>query len=487
MKPVGSSTQCEVVVDDARLDDVSLHPFLVSTSRGFLPLRNPLVTLPKEFDVLESLLQRMPIKTASGEPGLLAEGKLGDVVDKEFPDLTAQIDVYKDNLHVITALYRDYSFLAEGYLLEPCHRQFMESKDYGIGRPFLPKQIAGPFVKCAEIAGFKPYLEFSSYVLLNYRLENPAAGLEFSNLRLIRAFEHGLDPASSESGFILVHLTMVKHSGPLVQGVLKAFEAASEATASCGTIEQRKLLNEGLSTLVDALANLNSLMKIIYQKSKPTEYNNFRTFMFGITSNSMFPDGVVYEGCNDNKPMFFRGETGANDAMVPLMDNFLQIPMPDTPLTVILDEFSEYRSDKHKDFLNYVKERGLQLEIKKFALDRLGAASSGDVRDALRKSRGLWLQILDQVREFRWRHWNLVKEYILKRSDHPTATGGSPIVTWLPNQLEAVLDDMIQVHAAALEDDPTGLGKTCDNIMEVVLRQKETLKKEVEKYCAERG
>lgn len=30
----------------------------------------------------------------------------------------------------------------------------------------------------------------------------------------------------------------------------------------------------------------------------------------------MFPNGVVYEGINDNKPMFFRGESGANDAIV---------------------------------------------------------------------------------------------------------------------------------------------------------------------------
>ena len=46
---------------------------------------------------------------------------------------------------------------------------------------------------------------------------------------------------------------------------------------------------------------------------------------------------------------------------------------------------------------------------------------------------------------------------------------------------------MIQVYATALEADNRGLGRTCDGIMEVALRQKETLKKEVEKYCAERG
>jgi hypothetical protein len=56
-------------------------------------------------------------------------------------------------------------------------------------------------------AGFKPFMEYAgSYALFNYRLEDPNAGLEYSNLRLIRAFEHGLDHTSSEAGFVLVHV-----------------------------------------------------------------------------------------------------------------------------------------------------------------------------------------------------------------------------------------------------------------------------------------
>ena len=51
----------------------------------------------------------------------------------------------------------------------------------------------------------------------------------------------------------------------------------------------------------------------------------------------------------------------------------------------------------------------------------------------------LYLANVDRVREFRQRHWNFTKEYILKHTKHPVATGGSPIVTWLPNQLAAVL------------------------------------------------
>lgn len=54
----------------------------------------------------------------------------------------------------------------------------------------------------------------------------------------------------------------------------------------------------------------------MWANSKPAEYLSFRVFIFGITNQSMFPDGVVYEGVEDNKPLNFRGESGANDSIV---------------------------------------------------------------------------------------------------------------------------------------------------------------------------
>lgn len=61
----------------------------------------------------------------------------------------------------------------------------------------------------------------------------------------------------------------------------------------------------------------------MWNKSKPREYTGFRTFIFGITGQSMFPNGVVYEGVSE-EPVSFRGESGANDSMVRLP--FLQLP-----------------------------------------------------------------------------------------------------------------------------------------------------------------
>lgn len=323
-----------------------------------------------------------------------------------------------------------------------------------------------------------------SYALFNYRLVDPSAGMDYSNLRLIRAFENGLHPSSSEAGFVLVHIDMVKNTGPLVAGTMKCFDAVSQSSPGLGAVQKRADFNQGLSDILGALKKINATMETMWSKSRPMEYTSFRTFIFGITSQSMFPDGVVYEGINDNKPLSFRGESGANDSIVPTMDNFLQVPMPETPLTEILKDFREYRPSNHKRFLLFVKERSLDLDVKSFALGSSAGASTEEA-DLLRESRSLWLQILNQVRDFRWRHWCFAREYILKRTSHPTATGGSPIVTWLPNQLEAVLEEMAHVYETS--GDERGLGRTCEDIMEAALRQRDTLRKEVEKYCAERG
>jgi indoleamine 2,3-dioxygenase len=93
----------------------------------------------------------MPIKTLNGTPGLLATFTLGETVLKELPDLTDAIEKYKDNLPLINALYRDYSFLASAYLLEPCHHRFIKGEGYGLGRQTLPAVISRPISRCAEL------------------------------------------------------------------------------------------------------------------------------------------------------------------------------------------------------------------------------------------------------------------------------------------------------------------------------------------------
>lgn len=141
------------VLDDARPEDTSLPAFMVSKTRGFLPRANPVVELPEAFAALESILTRMPVKRLDGTPGLLAEGKLGDaiLITKELPDLTEAMDTVRHDLPMLNALYRDYSFLASAFLLEPCHMRFIRGEEYGLGRDVLPACIARPIARCARL------------------------------------------------------------------------------------------------------------------------------------------------------------------------------------------------------------------------------------------------------------------------------------------------------------------------------------------------
>jgi len=93
----------------------------------------------------------MPMVTIEGKPGLLASFTFGETVLRELPDLTENVDEVKKDLRMVCALYRDYSFVASAYLLEPCHERWVRGEGYGLGRQRLPACIARPLAKVAEM------------------------------------------------------------------------------------------------------------------------------------------------------------------------------------------------------------------------------------------------------------------------------------------------------------------------------------------------
>ena len=76
----------------------------------------------------------------------------------------------------------------------------------------------------------------------------------------------------------------------------------------------------------------------------------------------------------------------------------------------------------------------------------------GDSRlfDNLKKSNNeegicLLFQILNEIYYFRNGHWQFVQKYIMANTKYAKATGGTPIISWIPNQITAVLDYMSDV------------------------------------------
>ena len=77
-----------------------------------------------------------------------------------------------------------------------------------------------------------------------------------------------------------------------------------------------------------------------------------RTFIMGTKAQPMFPKGVIYEGVSKD-PTFYRGESGANDSIVPTCDNILELTevLPDNELTQILKDFRTYRPKNHSEVI----------------------------------------------------------------------------------------------------------------------------------------
>lgn len=103
----------------------------------------------------------------------------------------------------------------------------------------------------------------------------------------------------------------------------------------------------------------------------------------------MFPQGVVYEGVSE-EPKAFRGESGANDSLLPMLDNITQMTarLPRNELTATLREFRAYRPAAQRVYLEALEHRATEANIVEF--------SKGG-----KESQALYVLLLDQNREVR--------------------------------------------------------------------------------------
>lgn len=340
--------------------DKSLPQFVVGFQNGFLPRQAPLSKLPSEFQALEDLLQNMPLTLKSGKPGLLATGSFGDAV-KSLPEYN--VNGVTDT-RLLTALFRDYTFAASAYLLEPCDIFYRKKGEYGLGRETLPRNLAVPLSIVSAKIGAKPFMEYAqSYSLYNYHLVDNNKGIRYDNLELIRQFS-GMP---SEHGFILVHVAMVAHSGSQIKHTVQALQAVAK--------DDRAVFNQEMRGLLSTLQAINRTMDTMWGHSAPEDYQKFRTFIMGTKSQPMFPNGVVYEGVSD-AATFYRGESGANDSIIPSADNFLQLAIPSNPLTEILRDFRTYRPSNHNQWLEWLEKEATMLNVRNYALK---SSSSGGI------------------------------------------------------------------------------------------------------------
>lgn len=373
--------------------------FSIDNTNGFLPIKAPLAELPERYSDIQSIISSLPT--------LIAQG---DLLEKSILYLENKIELVKQetDIFVIQALYRAYTFLTSGYLLEPSHKNKSNGK-YGVGRNVLPIQLTQPLEWVSSKLDVYPWLDYHyAYSLGNWVKKDPNAGFEYTNLDMACKFSGTTD----EIGFIMVHVDINSYSPNLIKGI-ELFNS------------DYKL--QGLELILSTMEKINERRKTMWNASNPANYNNFRAFIMGIKGNTdIFGPGVKYEGSENQELRTYRGQSGSQDDIIPTVDIFTGLFKfyPDNILTQYLLDMRTYRPKPVQNFLSDLEQNHINfMELEDNELKIL-------------------YKILEQVHNFRNGHWMFVQKYIMANTKYNVATGGTPITTWIPNQIEAVIEYM---------------------------------------------
>jgi len=278
----------------------------------------------------------------------------------------------------------------------------------------MPQVLAKPWYEVGKLVGRPPILSYQSYASDNWRRFDKAGPIECGNIGLLQCFLGGQD----EEWFILIHIDIEKKAGK----ALKAIEEAQEAVVA----QDAEKLEAALIKMRAALSAMYEVLGRMPERCDPYIYfHRVRPYIFGWRNNPSLPDGVVYEGVDEYKGVGqkFRGETGAQSAIIPAMDGVLGIEHEKDELREYLMEMRTYMPPKHVAFIQAVEAgpsvRNFVTTIKKSSLTQV------------------FNDCIELVANFRAMHLEYAGTYIHAQAQatpgNPSAvgTGGTPFMIYL--------------------------------------------------------
>ena len=278
----------------------------------------------------------------------------------------------------------------------------------------MPQVLAKPWYEVGKLVGRPPILSYQSYASDNWRRFDQAGPIECGNIGLLQCFLGGQD----EEWFILIHIDIEKKAG-------KALKAIEEAQAAVVAQDGEKV-EAALIKMRAALTAMYEVLGRMPERCDPYIYfHRVRPYIFGWRNNPSLPDGVVYEGVNEYKGVGqkFRGETGAQSAIIPAMDGVLGIEHEKDELREYLMEMRTYMPPKHVAFIQAVEAgpsvRNFVTTIKKSSLTQV------------------FNDCIELVANFRAMHLEYAGTYIHAQAQatpgNPSAvgTGGTPFMIYL--------------------------------------------------------
>ena len=241
---------------------------------------------------------------ASHLPKLLLTNQVQKTVDAlDKNDFSVQKIIKLNSKDEINLAMSQISFIAHAYI-------WGDSKP----RQFLPEVISKPWVDLSKYLGRPPILSYASYCLDNWYKINPKKPITLDNVALINNFLGGVD----EDWFVTIHVCIEDAAGD-------AIEAAKKLSTMNKNNSLKDFLDE-LKKIKKSLKNVNAIFSKMPEKCDPyVYYHRVRPYIFGTKDNPDLKKGLIYENQFDNKPQFFRGETGAQSSIIPFLDGALGI------------------------------------------------------------------------------------------------------------------------------------------------------------------
>ena len=278
----------------------------------------------------------------------------------------------------------------------------------------MPANLAIPWHQVGKLVGRPPILSYQSYASDNWRRFDASGPIECGNIGLLQCFLGGQD----EEWFILIHIEIEKKAGKALKAIEDAQNAVSENDAD--------QLEVALTNLRSALAAMYEVLGRMPERCDPYIYfHRVRPYIFGWRNNPSLPDGVIYEGVDEYQGVGqkFRGETGAQSAIIPAMDAVLGIDHEKDELREYLMEMRMYMPPKHVAFIEAV-ETGPS--VRNFVAIAKRAPLTTVFNDCV-----------ELVANFRAMHLEYAGTYIHAQAQatpgNPSAvgTGGTPFMTYL--------------------------------------------------------
>ena len=354
--------------------------------RGFLPEQDPLTAFPpdSEFAVLDTIGHDLP--------SLLHDRGFRDYARSFVIPLWPVNRAGDGDLPQLRLYYLRTGFLASAYInqvgAEPAN--------------VLPANLARPLVRVCKLLKRPPILSYDGYALYNWKRFRRDGPIALGNIDTIQNFVQLYD----EHWFILVHVAIEA----IAARILDAVDLVARALAT----GQPAAIDPALDQIAEALREQIRVLRQIPEKMDPALY--YRTFRPYIR----FFEKVAYEDTDSAVPLRFnfRGETGAQSSIMPLLVAFMKVPHRPSMLTDHLADMRNYMPLEHRELLEAVA-----------AMPSIRTLSSTPSYNA----------ILEAMAEFRAVHYGWADEYINQRTDDPRGTGGTPFMRWLKQLIDETI------------------------------------------------